>query len=539
VISSPTIFPILKPRPWTLSSTARISSGVASRRIFTSMCASPPAAIALEAAAMRQEATDLVLALDVGTTGVRALLLDAMGTPRAEAYREELPAYPAPGRVEHDPEALVARAVEVMSTVLRDAPAARVRALGLTTQRGTAVVWERATGRPLHPAVSWQDQRATARCHALLAEGLFLSPLAAASKVEWILDRVDPDRTAARAGRLCCGTVDAWLAWRLSGGRVFATDPSNASCSGFYDLLRRGWSEPITSALRVPVAALPPLVDSSAVLGTLDAAGLPRIPIAALVGDQQAAMMGELRLAPGEAKITYGTSAMVDVNAGPEPIWSSALAYPLVLWQLGGVPTFCLEGTAITAGAAVTWLRDGLGVIATPEESAALAASVADAGGAWAVPAFQGLGTPYMDAAARAVVGGLSRGTTRAHVVRAMLEGIVWRCREVYDALRQDVRHPPPASLRADGGASRNDVLLQLQADALGIPVERPAVVQAGALGAAYLAGLATGVWASTAELAGTWRRDRLFEPSISADEREHRFAAWRAHVPAAREPGA
>jgi len=246
-------------------------------------------------------------------------------------------------------------------------------------------------------------------------------------------------------------------------------------------------------------------------------------------------MMGQLRLAPGEVKITYGTSAMIDLNAGPEPIWSTHAAYPLVLWQRDGVPTFCLEGTAITAGAAITFLRDGLGLIARPEDSAILAASVPDAGGVWAVPALQGLGTPYMDPAARAVLGGLSRASTRAHVVRAVLEGIAWRCREVYDALRADVSYPPPATLRADGGAARNDVLLQLQADALGLPVERPAVVQAGALGAAYLAGLATGVWSTTDELARAWRRDRLFEPRLDAGTRDDRFADWRRHIAAAR----
>ena len=255
-----------------------------------------------------------------------------------------------------------------------------------------------------------------------------------------------------------------------------------------------------------------------------------------LVGDQQAAMMGQLRLAPGEVKITCGTAAMLDLNAGAEPLWSTRGAYPLVLWQQGGLPTFCLEGTAITAGAAITWLRDGLGIIRDPAESAALAASVADSGGVWAVPAFQGLGTPYMDASARAVVGGLSRATTRAHLARAVLEGIAWRCREVYDALRADVAHPPPATLRADGGAAKNDILLQLQADALGLPVERPAVLEAGALGAAYLAGLATGVWTGTDELRACWRRERLFTPSLAPAEREERFAAWQRHVPAARE---
>jgi glycerol kinase len=368
-----------------------------------------------------------------------------------------------------------------------------------------------------------------------MSQGFFVSPLLAATKIEWILDRVDPERTAVRAGRLRCGTIDAWLAWRLTGGKVSATDASNASCSGLYDLFGRRWNDTMLEALRIPAAALPEITDSSAVLGTLAVSGLPPVALAGLIGDQQAAMVGQLRFAPGEVKITYGTSAMLDLNAGAEPIFSMQGAYPLVLWQLGGATTFCLEGTAITAGAAVTWLRDGLGVIATPEESASVAASVADSGGVWAIPAFQGLGTPYLDTTARALIGGLSRASTRAHVVRAMLEGIAWRCREVYDALRADAPHPPPAVLRADGGAARNDVLLQLQADALGIPVERPAVVQASALGAGYLAGLATGVWGSTDELGRAWKRDRLFEPRLDAGAREQRFADWQKHVSAAR----
>jgi glycerol kinase len=488
---------------------------------------------------MRQGAGEsLVVAVDEGTTGVRALLLDAAGTVRGEAYREVLPTYPAPGLVEHDPEALFAATHAVLAAVLAEVPTEAVRGCGIATQRGTALVWDAASGSAVAPALSWQDGRTAARCEALMSEGVFVSPLAAATKIEWILDRVDPERAAVRAGRLRCGTVDAWLAWRLTGGRVFATDASNASCSGFYDLLAKGWSPAIMDALRVPATALPAIVDSSAVLGTLAAEGVPPVKLAALIGDQQAAMMGQLRLAPGEVKITYGTAAMLDLNAGPEPIWSSRAAYPLVLWQQAGVPTFCLEGTAITAGAAVTWLRDGLGIVRDAAESGALAASVADAGGVWAVPAFQGLGTPYMDSRARAVVGGLSRATTRAHVVRAVLEGIAWRCREVYDALRADVPHPPPPMLRADGGAARNDLLLQLQADALGLPVERPSVVQAGALGAGYLAGLATGVWASADELRQAWHRERVFEPRLPAAEREERFAAWQRHSDAARGAG-
>src|SRR5947199_117046 len=273
---------------------------------------------------MRQEAADaLVVALDVGTSGVRAVLVDATGTPRAEAYREVLPAYPAPGLVEHDPEALWRATLAVLGAVLAGVPAERVRGLGIATQRGTALVWEAATGRAAAPGLSWQDGRTAARCNALMAEGVLVSPLAAATKIEWILDRVDADRAGVRSGRLRCGTVDAWLAGRLTAGRVFATDASNASCSGFYDLLTRNWSAAILEALRVPASALPAIVDSSAVLGRLDAPGVPPIPLAALIGDQQAAMMGQLRLAAGEVKITYGTSAMLDLNAGAEPLWST------------------------------------------------------------------------------------------------------------------------------------------------------------------------------------------------------------------------
>src|SRR5262245_15384437 len=272
---------------------------------------------------MRQESgAPYVLALDEGTTGVRAALLEATGVPRANAYREVLPAHPAPGLVEHDAEALVQATLAVLGTALAEVPPDRVRGLGIATQRGTAVVWDTATGRAVHPALSWQDQRTAARCMALMEEGLFVSPLAAATKLEWILDRVDPDRSAVRAGRLRCGTLDAFLVWRLSGGRVSATDASNASCSGLYDLLGGTWNAGFLEALRIPAPSLPEIVDSSAVLGRLDAPGLPALPLAAVIGDQQAAMMGQLRLAAGEVKITYGTSAMLDLNAGAEPLWS-------------------------------------------------------------------------------------------------------------------------------------------------------------------------------------------------------------------------
>ncbi len=479
----------------------------------------------------------LVLSLDVGTTGVRAFLLDETGAVAAQAYRETLPAYPAPGHVEHDLEALLDALLGVVRSVVDGVTPGRVRGLGLTTQRATAVAWEAASGRPLGPGLSWQDTRTQERCQGLMAQGLLITPLMAASKIEWLLDRADPDRAGVRAGRIRCGTLDAWLAARLTAGRVQVTDASNASCSGLYDLLDGVWNPAALEALRIPEGALPSIVDSGGVLGPLaDGSGVPGTPLASLIGDQQAATMGHLRLAPGEVKITYGTAAMLDLNVGTAPLFSMHGAYPLVLWQRDGVRTYCLEGTAITAGAAVLWLRDGLGIIADAAESATLAASVPDSGGVWAVPAFQGLGTPYLDAGARAVVGGLSRASTRAHVTRAVLEGIAWRCREVYDALRADSPHPASQSLRADGGAARNDVLLQAQADALGLPVERPEVLDAAALGAAYLAGLATGVWRDTGELQHVWRRERVFEPRLGADERDARLVRWRAHVAAARE---
>ncbi len=486
---------------------------------------------------MPRGSAPLVLALDAGTTGVRAIAVEDAGRLVAERYQETLPHHPAPGLVEHDTEALWRAVLAVLGGTLSDVDASRVRGLGIATQRGTAVVWERATGRALHPAISWSDSRAEARCTELMSQGVFVSPLMAASKIEWMLDRVDQDRAGVTSGRIACGTLDAWLAFRLSGGGVFATDPSNGVPSGFYNLVTRDWDDAILSALRIPRSAIPALVDTSGVVGRVATDGFAAIALAALVGDQQSAMMGQLRLAPGEVKISYGTAAMLDLNAGTDILWGGNGTYPLALWQRGGVLEFCLEGTAITAGAAITWLRDGLGIIATPAESGALAASVPDSGGVWAIPAFQGLGTPYLEPTARAVIGGLTRAATRAHVVRAVIEGVAWRCREVYDALRTDCPHPPPDVLRVDGGMARNDVLLQAQADALGIPVERPAMFEAAALGATYLAGLATGVWATTDELASTWHRDRIFEPHLSEPEREERFATWKAHLPAAREP--
>jgi len=477
-----------------------------------------------------------VLALDVGSTGVRALVVDETGTVAAQAYQEVLPAYPGPGLVEHDTEATYRAVVAVMARALEQVRIDDVRAVGIATQRSTAVVWETGSGLAVHPAISWQDGRTHVRCAELMAGGMLVLPMVAASKIEWLLERVDPDRARVRAGELRCGTLEAWLAARLSEGRIFATDHSNGSASGLYDLRVPRWDAPTLEALRIPASALPELVASSGVLGTIGGtSGLPELPLAALVGDQQAAMMGQLRTEPGEAKITYGTAAMLNLNVGTEPLWPSHGGYPLVLWCRDGRIDYCLEGTAVTAGAAVTWLRDGLGVIDTPAHSEQLAAEVDDTGGVWAVPAFQGLGTPYMESEARAVIGGLSRASTRAHVVRAVLEGIAWRCREVHDALRADSPGPAPSVLRVDGGAASNSVLLQMQADALGVPIERPAMLDAAALGAAYLAGLAIGMWSDVTELRGIWKAERVFEPRVDAATREARFASWQRHVAATR----
>jgi len=480
----------------------------------------------------------LVAALDVGTTGVRAAVFDAAGMPRATDYREVLPLHPAPGLVEHDTDRLWDAVLSVLRRVLGAVDASAVRCLGVTTQRATAVVWDAASGRAVHPAISWQDGRTKERCDELLARGLLVVPLMAASKIEWILDRVDPDRTQVGAGTLRCGTLDAWLTTRLSDGRIVATDHSSASSSGFYSLDHPAWQPAVCDALRIPIAALPELVPSSATLGEIGGAhGLPPLMLAAVAGDQQAAMMGEVCTELGDTKISYGTAAMLDMNVGREPVWPTGGTYPLVLWQLSDGLSYCLEATAITAGAAITWLRDGLGLIETPADTDRLAASVPDTGGAWAIPALQGLGTPYFDSAARAVIGGLSRATTRAHVVRAMLEGIAWRCREAFDALATDAPRRPDV-LRVNGGAARSNVLLQAQADALGVPIERASVLEASVLGAAHLAGLATGVWSGPDELRARRSVQHTFEPRIGADEREARFAAWRRHVDAARHEG-
>jgi glycerol kinase len=484
---------------------------------------------------------DHVLAIDEGGTGVRAYVFDHEGRPVGSAYQEIRISCPQPGWVEHDPTEIWERTLDVTRRALAAAgiDASRIAGLGICNQRASVIAWDGATGRPLHPAIGWQDLRTVNLCTELALKGYTVSPLQSATKWTWIIEHVPEARACSDAGRLRLGTIDAWLTDRFSGGATFVTDPSSACCTGVYDFFGHEWAGSLCDTLGIPSGALPRIVPTSAVAGE-SVAGLlgAAIPLAARAGDQQSAMFGQLRTAPGMTKITYGTAAMMDLNVGTSLKLSPHGAFPLILWHVGDTITYCLEATAVTAGAALQWLRDGLGIIGDVAESEALAESVPDSGGVWCVPAFQGLGTPYLDPAARATIGGLSRGSGRAHVVRAVLEGVAYRCAEILDALNADAPEPGIGLLRVDGGASRNDFLMQCQADLAGVPVERPVVLEAAALGAAYLAGLATRFWSTFDDVERTWHRERLFEPRLSFDERTARLARWRSRVALVREHG-
>jgi glycerol kinase len=478
-----------------------------------------------------------VLAIDEGTTGVRAMIFDSRSRLVGSAYEEITAAFPRPGWMEQDPLHIWEATQRVVGDALAAARlrAADLAAIGIATQRATTMVWERSSGRPIYPAISWQDTRTAARVTELLEQGVYMNALASATKLEWILRERDGMRRGA-TGELCFGTLDAWLAWQLSAGAVHVTDHSNAACTGLYDFFNGRWDDAVLAQVGIPPAVLPAIAPSSARYGTTDARLFgAAVPLAGIAGDQQAAMFGELGVDLGAVKVTFGTSAMIDVNTGDSVVASQHGAYPLILWGLGDGRCYGLEGTVLTAGAAVQWLRDGLGLIGGAADCGPLAASVPDSGGVWAVPAYQGLGTPYMDAAGRAVIGGISRGTTRAHIVRAVLEGIAYRTREALDALLSDAQRERPERLRVDGGMAANDVFLQYLADALGSPVERPEPVQATALGVAYLAGMGVGVWSGIDDVRDAWRSGGVFTPRVGADERESRLRGWQQAVAAAR----
>jgi glycerol kinase len=490
--------------------------------------------------------TRFVLALDQGTTSSRSILFDRGGAIVATAQREFGQHFPHSGWVEHDAEEIWATQVATIAEALAMANAspADLAAIGITNQRETTVLWDRASGRPVARAIVWQDRRTAEEC-ALLKEaglepevtgrtGLLLDPYFSGTKLAWLLDS-DPDlRARAERGELAFGTIDSWLAWKLSGGRLHVTDVSNASRTLLLNIESAQWDERMLEILRIPRAVLPTVVPSSIPGGLPVALAGRDVPLAGIAGDQQAALFGQTCFQPGMAKNTYGTGCFLLMNTGERPLASSNRLLSTIAWDADG-RRYALEGAVFVGGAVVQWLRDGLGLIARSADVEALAASVPDAGGVYLVPAFTGLGSPHWDAYARGTIVGLSRGTTRAHLARAALEAIAFQSADVLAAMQRDAGRPL-TELRVDGGASVNDLLMQFQADLLGVPVVRPRVTETTALGAAYLAGLGTGVWGSQAELAAAWRVDRRFEPAQPQAATAARMAEWSRAVERSRD---
>ncbi len=482
-----------------------------------------------------------ILAFDQGTTSSRAILFDQAGAVAAVAQREFQQHYPEPGWVEHDPREIWASQIAVAAEVLARAQArpAEVAAIGITNQRETTVLWDRDTGEPVCPAIVWQDRRTAELCDRLKAAGceglvrertgLVIDAYFSGTKIAWILDHVAGARKKAEQGRLAFGTIDSWLVWQLTGGRVHVTDVSNASRTMLFNIRTLGWDDDLLRMLDVPASVLPEVRASSEVYGRAAAGlGLDGVPIAGIAGDQQAALFGQMCLEPGMAKNTYGTGCFLLLNTGERPVPSMNRLLTTVAWKVGSRTEYALEGSVFIGGAVVQWLRDGLGIIRQSSDVEALAASVADNGGVYLVPAFAGLGAPHWDAYARGTIVGLTRGTGAAHIARAAIESIAYQVADLLDAVHRD-SGLTLAELRVDGGAARNDCLLQFQADLLGVPVVRPHVTETTASGAAYLAGLAVGFWSSPVEIARQWQAERRFEAVMPAAEAGRLRARWHA----------
>ena len=484
-----------------------------------------------------------LLALDQGTTSSRAIVFDSGGGIVAVAQREFRQHFPQPGRVEHEPEEIWSSQRDVAAEAIVSAGLKRsdVAAIGITNQRETVVVWDRSTGKPIHRAIVWQDRRTAGICDRLRAAGtepmvrektgLLFDPYFSGTKLTWLLENVPEAREAADAGRLAFGTVDAWLIYRLTGGKVHVTDASNASRTLLMNIHTGDWDDELLECFGVPRAILPEIRASSEVYGEVESvAELAGISIAGIAGDQQAALFGQACFQVGSAKNTYGTGCFMLMNTGDQAIASKKKLLTTVAWKLDGKLEYALEGAVFVGGAVVSWLRDGLGIIKSSSEVEALARSVPDSGDVFLVPAFVGLGAPHWDPYARGTIVGITRGTTAAHIARAAVDSIALQVADLADAMRSDAANPL-TELRVDGGASVNDALLQYQADIMQLPVMRPKVTETTALGAAYLAGLATGVWNRRDEIANHWQVDRRFEPQMPADKAAAIRARWAAAV--------
>ena len=483
-----------------------------------------------------------VLALDQGTSSSRAVLVDDEGVLVASEQREFPQIYPQAGWVEHDPEAIWSSQLEAAQAVLANTGVkpADVAAIGITNQRETTIIWDRATAQPIANAIVWQCRRTAGQCDHLRQQGLgpfirertglVIDAYFSATKARWLLDHVPDAQRRAEAGELAFGTVDSWLLFRLTGGRLHATDATNASRTMLFNLREGRWDDELLEQFGIPAAMLPDVIDSSGVAGESDASLLgAAIPIAGVAGDQQAALFGQACFRPGEAKNTYGTGSFLLMHTGTTPPKTDTLL-ATVASRLDGRLQYAIEGSIFVTGAAVQWLRDGLQIIERAADVEALAASVETSDGVYLVPAFVGLGAPHWDPHARGAILGLTRGSTKAHIARATLESIAFQTREVLEAMEKE-SGLELRELRVDGGASRNELLMQLQADLLGRPVVRSAVAETTALGAAYLAGLGVGVWSGTDDVAGRWRADKTFEPTLSADRGDELYAGWQRAV--------
>jgi glycerol kinase len=487
----------------------------------------------------------LVLALDQGTTSSRAIVFDRRGRAVASAQQEFPQAYPKPGWVEHNPDDLweTTRRTALAAVSEANLDTRALTAVGLTNQRETTLLWERSSGRPLAPAIVWQDRRTAESCARLRRRGLedlfrertglVLDPYFSGTKLAWLLDHVPGARKRAGRGELAFGTVDSWLLWRLTGGKVHATDVSNASRTLLFNLRTGDWDADLLRALRIPPELLPDILPSSGLFGEVETVpGLRGLPIAGVAGDQQAALFGQACFKKGQAKNTYGTGCFLLLHTGTQAVRSKHKLLTTVAWKLGPKAPleYALEGSVFIAGAAVQWLRDGLGVIGSSAQVETLAGSVPDNGGVYFVPAFTGLGAPHWDPSARGAILGLTRGSTAAHVARAAVESIAYQSADLLAAMQADAGLRL-REVRVDGGATVNDSLLQFQSDLLRVPVIRPKTRETTALGAAFLAGLATGVWTSQAEIAALWREDRRFEPGPEAKQSRRQQLTWRRAV--------